>query len=61
MTEKTTWEYAIIPMTGENSTDPNLAEYLGMMNALGAGGWELVTICRDILIFKKAICSNTEK
>jgi hypothetical protein len=61
MIEKITWEYTVIPMTGELGTDPNPAEYVSMMNALGAGGWELVTVSRDTLIFKKAVCSNTEK
>jgi imidazole glycerol phosphate synthase subunit HisF len=61
MTNKLTWQYTVIPMTGDKNSDLNVSEYLSMMNALGAGGWELVTVAKDTLIFKKATCSNTEK
>ena len=61
MTTKVTWQYTVIPMTSDKNSDSNFSEYLSMMNALGAGGWELVTVSKDTLIFKKAVCSNTEK
>ena len=51
------WEYKIIPVV--DPEDSNFVEYELIMNALGDLGWELVSIYKDFLIFKK--CSNITK
>jgi len=54
---RTVWEYKIIPII--DSEDSNFVEYELIMNTLGDIGWELSTVYKDFLIFKK--CSQTTK
>jgi hypothetical protein len=56
-TTRPVWEYKVIPII--DPEDGNFVEYELIMNALGDLGWELASIYKDFLIFKK--CSNITK
>ena len=63
MTQTTTaqWRYTVIPMVGINKDTPaSAAEYIDIMNSLGAGGWELVAVHTNELIFKKVTCLDSK-
>jgi hypothetical protein len=57
-----TFQYTILPLVPDgDQVKSNPVDYLGIVNSLGDAGFELVTVYNDCMIFKKTICSNTEK
>jgi hypothetical protein len=47
------WQYTMLPMLSDEGVPPRPLEYLEMISALGATGWELVAIVHNCFVFKK--------
>jgi hypothetical protein len=49
------WEYQILPCGDPLDPEINFVENALLMNAMGAAGWELVTIYQNNMVFKKQL------
>lgn len=55
------FQYTMLPMVLESDElNTNPTEYLDMLNALGASGYELVAIHNEVFILKKHVISGNQ-
>lgn len=56
-----TYQYTMLPMVLESDElKTNPTEYLEILNALGASGYELIAIHNDVFILKKHVISRNQ-